>query len=384
MEQATVLTATAAWASRAVGRVTRLANGRRPARQLGLCLALAAGLSGCTHIGPGTVPVDRSAYGVAIAESWKQQTLLSIVKLRYLDLPVFLDVSSVVSGYSLERRGKFTGRILPESVTTGDYMEAGVEAVLTDRPTITYSPMTGEKFRRGLLTPIDPRNIFLLLQAGYPADFVLGMMLDSLNGVRNQAALAGTLREADPDFAPALRLLREVQAAGAFGLRVEADQAKRETTVVILQRGDMSPEVAAKAAEIQKRLGLSPELDRYRLVLSPLRGAADELAVTSRSMLQILTAFAVRIDVPQEHLRDGRAPPMPVPPPLFEGDVPSRIHCGKRRPADAYAAVPYHDHWYWIDDRDWPTKRAFVAVMLFFTLAEGAGAQAPLITIPAQ
>ena len=31
----------------------------------------------------------------------------------------------------------------------------------------------------------------------------------------------------------------------------------------------------------------------------------------------------------------------------------------------------YRDYWFWIDDRDWRTKRAFTAIMFFFTLAEG-------------
>ena len=37
-------------------------------------------LSGCKHLGPKTVAVDRFDYGTAIADSWKQRTLLNIVK----------------------------------------------------------------------------------------------------------------------------------------------------------------------------------------------------------------------------------------------------------------------------------------------------------------
>lgn len=59
-------------------------------------------VTGCRHLGPRTAPVDRFDHSTAIADSWKQQTLLNIVKLRYMDLPVFVDVASIVSGYSMQ------------------------------------------------------------------------------------------------------------------------------------------------------------------------------------------------------------------------------------------------------------------------------------------
>ena len=59
---------------------------------------------GCQHIGPGTIVEDRVAYDEAIATSWKEQTLLNIVKMRYFDTPFFTDVAQIVSGYSVARR----------------------------------------------------------------------------------------------------------------------------------------------------------------------------------------------------------------------------------------------------------------------------------------
>ena len=45
----------------------------------------------------------------------------------------------------------------------------------------------------------------------------------------------------------------------------------------------------------------------------------------------------------------------------------------------------YRNHWFWVDDGDWKTKRALTAVEFFFTLADtGATDELPLITIPAQ
>jgi hypothetical protein len=93
-------------------------------------------------------------------------------------------------------------------------LSIGGQAIYTERPTLTYVPMTGEKFLRGLITPIDPKNIFFMLQSGYAADFILGLTVESLNGVRNRSAAGGAVREADPEFLRALALMRHFEDAG--------------------------------------------------------------------------------------------------------------------------------------------------------------------------
>ena len=349
-------------------------------------LTVAAALfAGCAHLGPKSVAVDRFDYSTAIADSWKQQTLLNIVKLRYMDLPVFVDVSSIVAGYSMQTGVSLNGTLSTKNAIQGNYVAGGGQAIYTDRPTITYVPLTGEKFLRGLITPIDPKNIFFMLQAGYPADFLLGLTVESLNGVRNRSTAGGTAREADPEFIRALQLMREVQAAGAVGMRVEEDKAKGSTAVLFFRRDDVSADIVEKTAEIRRLLKLPAEPQKFALTYSPVRGAENELSVNSRSMLQIMGAFASYLDVPEAHLKDHSALP------AFETAAPEsrqnqvRIHSGKEKPANAFTAVYYHGYWFWIDDGDWQTKRAMTAIMFFFTLAEtGDSGKLPLITIPAQ
>lgn len=351
----------------------------------GLSLACAWGLAGCSHLGPETVAVDRFDYSSAIADSWKQQTLLNIVKLRYLDLPVFVDVASIVNGYSMET-ALTTGKTWPEtSAFGGSTLSLGGSARFTDRPTITYVPLTGEKFMRGLITPIDPKHIFFMLQAGYAADFILALTVESINGVRNRSAVAGSMREADPEFIRALELLRDMQAAGAFGMRIEEEKGKGQTAVLFFRRDDVADDLAAKASEVRRLLKLSPEQQKFVLTYSPMRGTEDQLAVNSRSMLQIMGAFATYLEAPEAHLKNHSVLPAFVDssPDLKKGKV--KILSGKNRPSDAFAAVFYRDHWFWIENGDWQTKRALTAIMFFFTLAEtGENDKLPLITIPAQ
>src|SRR5437867_8213904 len=98
-----------------------------------------------------------------------------------------------------------------------------------------------------------------------------------------------------------------------------------------------------------------------------------------------MAAFASYLEVPEAHLKEHSEVP------AFENSTAEnqrnkvRIHSGKEKPANSFAAVKYHDYWFWIDDGDWQTKRALTAVMFFFTLAEtGGNDKLPLITIPAQ
>jgi hypothetical protein len=52
-----------------------------------------------------------------------------------------------------------------------------------------------------------------------------GPTVEPLNGVRNRSTTAGDTG-GRPDFLRALELLRQVQAAGAVGMRVEEDKTK--------------------------------------------------------------------------------------------------------------------------------------------------------------
>lgn len=357
----------------------------RTPKMFAIALAGVVLVTGCHSIGPRTIAVDRSDYSESIADSWKQQTLLNIVKLRYLDLPVFMDVSSVVAGYSLQT-GISVGGTLQNSSVGGNNATFGGSALYTDRPTITYTPLTGQKFLHNLITPIEPKNIFFMLRSGYAADYLLGLTLDSLNGLHNRSTVAGFEREADPEFFRVLQLMREVQVTGALQVRELANKDTPEDTVVFLPVTNLPPEITNKIGEIRRLLKLPEGESQFRLVYSSSAGGDGELGVGSRSMLQIMAAMASYAHLPAADLKDGTALPVPESPDSAGERDPVSIKCSPEKPVHAFAMVHYRDQWFWVDDHDWRTKRVFTSIMFIFTmLSDNNGDnKLPTVTIPAQ
>ena len=78
-------------------------------------------LAACNSIGPASVPRDRVDYSNALSDSWKDQMLLNMVRLRYGDAPTFLDVSSVISAYTIQGAVQASGTAncgVPSDTTT--------------------------------------------------------------------------------------------------------------------------------------------------------------------------------------------------------------------------------------------------------------------------
>jgi hypothetical protein len=116
--------------------------------------------------------------------------LLNLVKIRYGEAPVFLDVGQIVAGYQLQRSFSAVGNAFtfssrsPTDATSNFGVSA--QGQYNDQPTITYAPMTGERFARSLMMPIPPSAIMNVVQAGFAADRVFRLTVQSVNGVDNR------------------------------------------------------------------------------------------------------------------------------------------------------------------------------------------------------
>ena len=348
----------------------------------GLSLLL---LSGCKSIGPTTVARDRYDYSSSISESWKRQTLLNIVKLRYVDPPIFVDVGQIVAGYSLETGVSAGGQISSATAVQGNSLLLGATGRFVDRPTITYTPLTGNKFVKALMTPLSPESVFFTVQSGWPADGVLMAAVASINGLKNQEQSIAGVTAPDPAFLRVLELLRNIQSSGAVSLRVRQDDQKQQTSLLTFRAKDVNETTLAHIRELRQLLRLDPEATEFALVFGGTAAHDKEVAVITRSLLHIMGTMAAQVDIPADDVAQGRATPGLQTDSEAAARRLVRINSSSSKPSDAAVAVSYRDKWFWIDDRDLKTKRAFAFMLMLFSLADtGDKENLPLITIPAQ
>jgi hypothetical protein len=353
-----------------------------------LLLGLAsAGPIGCQHYGPRTIAADRLPYNESIAMSWKEQTLLNIVKLRYMDTPFFVDVPQITSGYTLQSIGTVNGGIFPPVSNLASFAQElgltlNLQAAYQDRPTISYQPQTGSQFIRNLTQPINPGSVLFLLQSGYPADVVFDLTVESINGVRNQSVSGGQLRPADPEFRFIVDTLRKAQIAGHVGIRVERDKDKKDSVAFFFRDKDIDPDLARELAAVRRALHLDPQESEFRVAFGAAASGPKEIAILSRSIIRIMSELSTNVEVPVEHLASGIAPAFGEPD--GSADPQFRVLSSDTPPCNAFAAVCYEGHWFWIDKTDFRSKRTVGYLLVLLALADtGSKENLPVITIQA-
>jgi hypothetical protein len=212
---------------------------------------------------------------------------------------------------------------------------------------------------------------------------VLRLAVHSVNGIHSRYGGGARTREADPEFYPLVEKLRNIQQSGDLGMRVRKTGEQTAAFVVFSKKAN--PAIDADRAEVRRLLALDPQAGEFNVVYGSVASNDKEIAILTRSMLEILIDLSSYIEVPTASATERRT--FPTPAPEVVNGVPIapliRILSSSQSPGDAFAAVPYRQEWYWIDDKDLASKRLFSFIMFLFTLTETGDKQgAPIITIP--
>lgn len=337
--------------------------------------ALVMGLmiSSCKSMGPKTIPPDGFNYNQRIADQENEQMLLNIVRLRYQEMPRFLNVASVINTYSLGGNIGANGNInsLPNTLS------GGVGGNWSDRPTITYTPMSGQAFSQSLLTPLPPSVIFFLIQSGWSAERLMRLTNSVINGIHNEIGTPGERRQSDPEFKELLEILHQLQRAGSLGMHFGGDWPKVDVDVIFPETV-RTDSIRMAIQRFKELLNLEPDINVFDIEYGVIHEKRDHIVVQTHSILEMMANISWYIEVPEEHISEGRTHS------TFQPDAADliRIQVAATKPREAFLSILFKDHWYYIDDRDVDSKNTFTIMQILLSMAkDGSGSVGPLISI---
>jgi len=347
---------------------------------------------GCTSLGPRSVEKERLRYNTALHMTADQQMLLNLVRLRYHEAPVFLEISSIAAQYAWEVAGE-AGAELSETSAL-NLFTVGAAGRVAVQPTVTYAPLQGEAFAEKILSPIRLEHLMLLYRSGWPLKRLLTVCVQSLNRVPNAARAAGPTPGRAPEFEAfqqALDLLGTLHEEGRIDLVYETLPAPGQPTRLVLQLTSDALH-RTETRELLDLLGLQPGRLHYPLVIATVEheaaGPRESLAVETRSLLAVMYFLSQSIEVPKRDEEAGRvtvtldAAGAPFDWKRVTGSI-LRVQTSASGPPDPAVAVRERDAWFFIADSDVRSKSTFSLLAQLLALQSGKVEPAgPLLTLP--
>ena len=373
-------------------------------------------------------------YNDVVRDTNDEQLLMNIVRLRYADSPVFIDLPSITSQFEMAGRGSYLGGY--GNQYKGRSSLGFGELSLRDTPTLSYHPREGREIAKSLLTPLSS-DLFIVVNAGANLEQLLLLTINDINDVPN-APRATTLMPKVPEdndqFLRGIRILESLRDRDAtelaLGTREETDGASdpiprssldgsdllkaakegyayrnQGENQVILRKVEKeiflrvrdpyvdSPEMK----EVSRIFHLIPGQSKYRLkselnedanpkLPNPLGN--DTIYLNMRSILQIMTFLSKGVCVPDEHVQAGIVPMTDGPdgrPFDWTGITAGnfRVHASKRRPRNAEVVIHYRGYWFSIAENDVNSRASLAILEILFALQESdVKSVGPLLTLP--
>ncbi|MGL4552599.1 MAG: hypothetical protein ACRC33_15610 [Gemmataceae bacterium] len=398
-------------------------------------LAALAALPGGCALGPRAIERTHGRYAAAVQRVDEEQLLRNLVRLRYVETPLHLDVASITAQYELSAAAEARPFFGTEAGTGPVFRSFSAvlpfaSASASERPTVSLNPDDSGASVRRFLTPISTDTLVFLSQSGWPVGSLLRIWVDRMNGVPNVVPTG--VRDVPADFERFRRACELIQAAqdrelmvahaeeratdvsgplpaeavtaaaaveaaksgfeyqpGADGKGWRLIRRERRLVLQVNPAGRNSPEVS----ELVGLLHLTPGLERYEVAVAggvpdPLKNPAAATAVlrvATRSTAQAYFFLASGVEVPPDHAARGlvRVPEGPAGCGATQGVFHVRS-CKGGPPADAYVAVRYRDHWFYFDDRDAESKATLLLMLelsrLDFKRQQVGGS--PTLTLP--
>lgn len=416
------------------GEVEGRSGRRRASRAASFlsCLASLLAATGC--LGPRSLELTRLRYDEAVHETSEQQWLRNIVRLRYGDLPSFLDVSAITSQFELSGRGGMTGGRERDSANRTLFGDFWLQ--FRDAPTLSYTPRDPSELTRVMVAPVGITALGLMANNGWSVEDVLRLVVAEMNGLQNAPGAEAIVPESVPEPSPFVEM-----AAVAGRLRRERllvlasfDEPASVSPEIAADRVDGSDFVQAAAHDLEYRpaegsdaLVLTRAEPRYRLSISPaaegvpevqvlrellrltpgrsdyairregvpgglgllpLPDSLDSVDVRTRTLLEMLAFLSKGVVVPEDHAARGLAAQTIGPDgAMFDWTCATRglfrVCARKKRPRGAAVAIEYQGWWFFIPEEDKRSKSTLGLLQALFNLQLSEPKKSgPLLTLP--
>lgn len=363
---------------------------------LGTCAVLLL-LNGCaTGLGPKALRSERPDYNQQIVRSSDEQMLLNLVRIRYNDTPLFLELGSVVTSYGYDAALNAGGQVNINNGPATGQANMGTGFSYSEHPTITYTPLAGDQFAERLLSPIPLDSIMLFSQSGWSVERLLLVTVLRINEMVNVPSATGPTPTRKPDYEQFLDFARRFQAlqdGGLIGLNWErqgheTNAPGRNPHLWIRMPADTNSPLAADVLQIFRDLNLPPGRNDFRLSAFPFKRPPDEVGIRCRSLMGVLYFLSTAVEPPPPHVRDGLVTvtrdrqAQPFDWKKFTGEIMT-VHSQKEHPANAAVAVKHRGWWFYIAENDQNSKITFNLLNTLFQLQATTGTgKSPLLTLP--
>jgi hypothetical protein len=332
----------------------------------------------------------RTAYNLTVQESNSEQMLLNLVRLRYADIPFFLDVTSITT------QSTFRSELNPTFPIPGFNQDnpatIGTGVMWQDQPTLTYTPLEGSAFATRMLRPIELQTIQLLCYSGWDIDRIFRMLIQNFEGVLNAPETSDHPEKFSEysNFMEFSSLLRTFQRKGELQLGVNVKKASTGETPPEETLQIAFPSEGADGKRLAELLRCrEPAGGRCRREVDFGFNAKGRMGIMTRSILSCMYYLSHGVQVPEEHIESGMVR-VPVCPDGVDNEEWRKMFCqlirvcwSKFPPKNVYVAVKYEGYWYYIEDCDRSSKRTFALLMQLYNLnAVVPTNRGPILTLP--
>jgi hypothetical protein len=343
-------------------------------------------LSAC-HLPSSSVmegPGGRNAYNIEVQKTNSEEMLLNLVRLRYYDSPMFLQVSSVTSSFTFKNSASALISLPGFNQTNPTVL--GGETLWQNQPTIQYQPLQGQEFANQLMQPLDVTTIQQVIYAGWDIYRVFRLAIQNFldfnnNPKEKELSLEKNIRY--KKFIEAITLMNQLQEDGDLQIGVLEKKDENNNGVKSIQFAfSAEKEDGKKLADL---LQIScRENGSYIINLAQGFDKKGHVGILPRSILSCMNNLSHSVIIPDKDIEENRAIDLSLKNIKNENAQKiMSIYSSTIKPYNPYISIKYRDMWFYIKDSDLSSKRTFMLLLELFNLQSAKIRDTgPVLTLP--